>query len=147
MGKKLGAREKLLDKAIVDRLLAAIRVGATHEEAAHCAGIHPSTMYVWLSKARQPRAPKLYTDFAEKFKRAESNGMVTVAERVFRASSDDWRAGAHWLACRSIRWVSREKAADEERFLSRILALAKESLSDEAYEELLSAVAEDHDFS
>lgn len=72
----------------VDRLLAALRLGATHRIAAQCAGIGVSTMRDWIRDKPM---------FAESVAEAEAYGAVLMLERITAAANEGtWQAAA-WL--------------------------------------------------
>jgi len=48
-------------------LLDALYDGATTADAARAAGVHPSTVYRWLEKGREPGARRCYQLFAWRF--------------------------------------------------------------------------------
>ena len=100
---------KIHDPNVVDRICTAIKVGATNEQAARCAGVSDRAIRSWLEKACVPGCRKVYSDFAEALSRARDEGIVTLAARIYKASEHDWRAAAHILACRSDDWVKKER--------------------------------------
>lgn len=72
----------------VDRLLASLRLGATHRIAAQCAGIGVSTMRDWLRDKPM---------FADAVREAEAYGAVLMLERITTAANEGtWQAAA-WL--------------------------------------------------
>jgi len=72
----------------VDRLLASLRLGATHRIAAQCAGIGVSTMRDWLRDKPM---------FADAVREAEAYGAVLMLERITAAANEGtWQAAA-WL--------------------------------------------------
>ena len=72
----------------VDRLLASLRLGATHRIAAQCAGIGVTTMRDWLRDKPM---------FAEAVREAEAYGAVLMLERITAAAKEGtWQAAA-WL--------------------------------------------------
>jgi hypothetical protein len=110
-----GRPSKLTPDA-TERLLAAIRAGATRRDAALAAGIHRRTFERWMTRAAEPSAPAEYAAFAASIERAEAEGRVALGAIITRAARKDWRAAAHLLAVRDPdNWAKREKVEHSGR--------------------------------
>lgn len=86
------------------KILYAISLGASVEDAARAAGIGESTFYLWQEKGRKARAAKNLDDpfarFLEEIESARSRGKCRLLEVISRASALDWKAAA-WRLERS----------------------------------------------
>ena len=71
----------------VERLLEAIRLGATYRHACDYAGIHIDTFYGWQDK---------HPEFSEQIKLAEGAGVISNLQVIKTASAENWTAAA-WL--------------------------------------------------
>src|SRR5215831_11568853 len=71
-----------------DRILDAIRAGATRRAAAGHANVDESTLWRWTQRN---------ATFASDLARAEHDVEVRYAALIQHAASDDWRAAAWWL--------------------------------------------------
>jgi transcriptional regulator with XRE-family HTH domain len=108
--KKPGPIPKLLDPVVREKLLNAVKVGLTYEQAAASAGISLNTITKWLAKAREPSADEIYTDFIKALEQAQYEGLEELAARIYAASNKDWKAAAHLLACRyPEHWAKQER--------------------------------------
>lgn len=71
----------------VEKLLEAIRLGATYRHACDYAGIHIDTFYEWQDK---------HPEFPEQIKLAEGAGVISNLQVIKTASAENWTAAA-WL--------------------------------------------------
>lgn len=71
----------------VEKLLEAIRLGATYKHACDYAGIHIDTFYEWQDK---------HPEFPERVKAAEGAGVISNLQVIKTASAENWTAAA-WL--------------------------------------------------
>jgi hypothetical protein len=74
--------------ATVERILSAIRSGATRQIAASCGGINEDTLYVWL---------KTYPEFSEQIQMVEAETAEKFLKSVQSAAKKNWKAAAWWL--------------------------------------------------
>ena len=95
-----GPTLRFLRPQVRERLLAAVRLGMSDAQAAACAGLHRDTLRRWLVKAADPDAPAHFRHFRRDLELARAEGILDLAEVIFRAADTDWRAAAHLLACR-----------------------------------------------
>jgi hypothetical protein len=108
--KKPGPIPKLLDPVVREKLLNAVKVGLTYEQAAASAGLHRDTIRQWLVKADEPDAPEVYRLFRQALEQAQHEGLEELAARIYAASNKDWKAAAHLLACRyPEHWAKQER--------------------------------------
>lgn len=83
------ARPTKLTPETQDRIVTAIRLGATYELAAQYGGIHYDTFRVWMDK---------YPAFSEAIKKAEGEALVGWLAKIEKAANDGaWQAAA-WKA-------------------------------------------------
>ena len=87
---------KIRDKATRDRILRAVRLGATHALAAQAGGIGRRTLYDWLERGKQ--APHgVYREFHDAFNHAEASGAEMALAVIAKAArGGQWQA-AGWL--------------------------------------------------
>jgi transposase-like protein len=71
-----------------ERVLEAIKAGATRRAAAGHAGIDEDTLQNWRRR---------YSGFSEAIARAEHDVEVRCTATILKASNDDWRAASWWL--------------------------------------------------
>lgn len=82
---KVGRKTKYTPER-VEKILQAIRLGATYKIACAYAGINPDTFYEWL---------KRHPEFADAVKQAEGVGAIGWLEKIERAANDgEWTAAA-----------------------------------------------------
>lgn len=96
---------------VVDRLLNAIRAGATYEVACDHAGIAYSTLRSWIVAAEESRNDQAKMDLLEAIKKAEADAEVANIALIRKAASDgQWQAAAWILERRHPeRWARRER--------------------------------------
>lgn len=93
---RIMARRTKLTKEITDKIIKAIKTGATYELCAQYAGIAPSTFYLWMKQGRE-RKSKQKIEFLESIKRAESMGAIGNLGLIQKSAQDgDWKASA-WI--------------------------------------------------
>lgn len=96
--KKTGARGKYTPER-VERILEALRLGATHELACLHAGIHRDTLYEWMNSK---------DDFSDRIKEAEGAGAIGWLDKIEKAANDgNWQAAAWKLERRYPRQYGR----------------------------------------
>lgn len=79
------ARKSKYEPERVQKILDAIRLGATHELACNYAGVSITTFYEWKSTK---------AEFSEAVKQAEGAGAVKWLERIEAAANEQWQAAA-----------------------------------------------------
>jgi transposase-like protein len=114
-----------LTPVLKNRLLKAIRTGATHKLACQYAGIGEETLYRWLRLGGQGRHP--YREFWEALKKAEGTAAVGWLEHIEQAAGEgSWQAAAWKLERRypdeyGRQIIQHELSSDERQ--QRIAAL------------------------
>jgi transposase-like protein len=110
------ARRTKLTKEIQDKIIQAVKTGATYDICAQYAGIAPSTFYLWMKQGRE-RKSKDKIEFLEEIKRAESMGAIANLTLIQRAAQGgDWKASA-WIMERRHGYSKQNnfnRAEDEE---------------------------------
>lgn len=80
------ARKTKYTPEVVDKLVMAVKLGATHELACAYAGINPDTFYHWMNTK---------PEFSETIKGAEGAGAVQWLGKIEKAASEgNWQAAA-----------------------------------------------------
>jgi hypothetical protein len=93
-----------------ERIVDAVRTGASRQVVAEAAGIARSTLQVWHAKGQSPGAPKAYRDLVTACTAAEAQREVEALTTIRRVGGDDWRADAWYLAyVRGYRLSSRHE--------------------------------------
>jgi len=88
------ARKSKFSEAVTDRILEALRLGATYEIAAEYAGISRSTLYNWMEKGKEQNRGQ-YKTFLDSIKGAEARGAIAnLAMIETAAKSGNWKAAA-----------------------------------------------------
>lgn len=91
----MGRRTKLTPD-IVQKLVEAISIGCTYEQACDYAGIAASTFYAWMSNGRNGKEG--FIEFLETIKKANAKSVVANLAVVQRAARDgQWQAAAFIL--------------------------------------------------
>jgi hypothetical protein len=87
---------KIRNKTTRDRIIRAVRLGATHALAAQAGGIGRRTLYDWLDRGKQ--APHgVYREFYDDFHQAEAAGAEMALAVIAKAArGGQWQA-AGWL--------------------------------------------------
>ena len=116
------ARPTKLTPKVREHIVESIRAGAYAEQAAHAAGIAPSTYYDWLRRGEAGERP--FSEFSDALRAGEAEAEVA-AVTVIRdaAQAGDWRAAAHYLDRRHPeRWGRRhhvDQAAEPTDHLNK----------------------------
>ena len=118
-----------------DKILAAVRCGASFKTACGAAGIHESTFYRWQERGAEQDAPSEYREFCEDLTHAEEEGNAARVALIMRAAKTDWRAAA-WLLERTNpdRWSMRykiEHSGQREMTLVEVLTALRSDLPDQ----------------
>jgi hypothetical protein len=122
-----GRPTKLTAKA-AERIVAAVRTGASRQVAADAAGVSRSTLQLWLAKGQGPRAPKAHRELVDALAAAEAQREVRAHAHIARAGQEDWRAEAWYLAyVRGYRLTSRHELTGPD---GGPLAVAGDALGD-----------------
>lgn len=88
------ARKSKFSEAVTDRIMEALRLGATYEIAAEYAGISRSTLYNWMEKGKEQSRGQ-YKTFLDSIKGAEARGAIAnLAMIETAAKSGNWKAAA-----------------------------------------------------
>lgn len=94
-GRPKVGRPTKLDAGVQERIMDAIRKGATIEMAAQYGGISGATFYNWQQRGREGERP--FVEFFEALKAAEAEGVVTCLTHITTAAqSGAWQAAA-WI--------------------------------------------------
>lgn len=90
------ARRTKLTPVVQQRIVGAIKTGATYELAAQFGGITRATLWLWLRKG-QDQKRGIYRTFFDEFKSAEAQSCVRALAVVNKSANDgSWQAAA-WL--------------------------------------------------
>lgn len=89
-------RPSKLTKETQDRLISAIKAGATLEAACNYAGIDYTTFRKWMKKGESSRSGKFF-EFFNAIKRAEAELEVRCALEWNKKITEDWRAAKEFL--------------------------------------------------
>jgi transposase-like protein len=85
--RRTGGRRSKLTPEIHDRIVNAVRAGATFNAAAGAAGISERTLYNWINEAEEPNAPSWKVQFLQDLYRARDELEVrVVAGSVMKAA-------------------------------------------------------------
>jgi hypothetical protein len=90
-----GGRPSKLTPEVQARIVAALRVGATHAIAAAHGGVDVATLQRWLASS-SPR----YREFRDAARAASAKGDVVALSTVATAAQTDWRAAMRLLEAR-----------------------------------------------
>ena len=89
----MARKSKFID-AVTDRIMEALRLGATYELAAEYAGISRSTLYNWMEKGKDQDRGQ-YRTFLDIIKAAEAKGAIANLAMIETAArAGDWKAAA-----------------------------------------------------
>ena len=86
------SRNSKLTPDVADRIISAVRTGASEAAAAEAAGISRSTLSEWLSRGRgEHERPKrrIYANLVDAIKRARSELIVELTDTVKRGATPD----------------------------------------------------------
>lgn len=135
-----GRPTKLTPK-VTAAVVKALEAGAYLDDAAAFAGIHYATLADWMQKAREGKGQR-FSDFAEAVQRAQSKAVVADLQIIKKAAKrGDWRAAAWVLEHRNPAKFGPNVKLQVQSEHQQLLKLAKEALSPEDYERLLTAYA------
>ncbi len=95
--RKVG-RPLLLDARVHDRLVRAVRLGLSWDDAAKAARISTATLHEWRARGRQREEP--FATLVDDLEEAEAEGAEEMFRRIVDASEEDWRAAAWVLGAR-----------------------------------------------
>lgn len=111
-----------------DRLIVAIKKGATYELACNYAGIHYCTLLNWRKLAEEDKLPA-YIEFFRDLKEAEGHTALIWLDKIDKAMADGcWQAAAWKLERRHYKWYSSNAAVIE---FNKRLQRMEEGESDE----------------
>src|SRR3569623_2191215 len=79
----------------VDRIVAALRRGATRKGAASCAGIRPSTLYEWIRRGKAGEQP--YAAFWGRVQVEQRAWEVSALSKIHKAAEAGVWTAAAWL--------------------------------------------------
>lgn len=109
------SRPSKLTPNLSQRIVEALRLGATREHAASYAGISPRTLYNWLSKGSTARNG-MYLQFFQDVKKAEGENTVSMLGVIKTAAQTDWKAAAWCLErCRGYTRTNAIRVAIESQ--------------------------------
>ena len=84
-------------KTSQDKIIKALKAGATMQIAADVAGVGRSTIYKWIAKGEQPRAQKIFKTFAEKVRAADAHAAMTALKTINHSIQEGDVKSAMWL--------------------------------------------------
>jgi len=100
------SRQTKLTPVIQERIMQAIRVGATYRLACLYGGISEDTLARWRDLGKKGRKP--YADFADAFEKAEGSAAIAWLAHIEKAAMDgQWTASAWRLERRFPREYGR----------------------------------------
>jgi transposase len=101
-------RPTKLTSEVQKRICDALSVGATHRLACEYGGISHETLYTWLHKGTDGKAP--YVEFVDAFTRAQGTAAVGWLAKIEQAASaGDWRAAAWKLEKRYAEGYGKQR--------------------------------------
>jgi len=87
-----------------------IKLGMTMTDSARAAGVNPRTLYLWMEKAKAGQVG--YDAVLDALEHDRAIGQAALAQRIAKASDDDWRAAAWILERRHTEtWGKTDKLA------------------------------------
>ncbi len=89
-----------------ERIVRAIRVGATYELAAQFGGITYQTFLNWMTRGQGSRRGR-YFEFFEAVKRAEGEAAIKWLALIDKAAATTWQAAAWKIERRYPQWYGR----------------------------------------
>jgi transposase len=101
----MGRRSKL-EPEISKRILEAVSVGCTYEQAAEYAGIHVSTFYAWMARGRE-ESEGVFSEFHDQVKKANSKSAIANLAIIQRAARDGSWTAAAWILERRHGFTNR----------------------------------------
>jgi len=87
-------------KQTQDKICKALKAGATMQIAADIAGVGRSTIYKWIARGEEPRAQKVFKDFAEKVRAADAHAAMFALETINHSIQEGDVKSAMWLLSR-----------------------------------------------
>jgi hypothetical protein len=130
------ARPSLFTDLVTDKILNALRRGATNEVAARLAGIHPRTLQNWLVSSD----PEL-KDFAVQVEQVKANAELDLIEEI--RSNPDFRAKGKILDALNKNYrntIRVEKVFEEE--IAELTEFLQTKLSNTAFQEYIQALSQ-----
>lgn len=108
-------RKSKLTPEVVEKITGAIKMGNDNKVAAALAGISEPTYYMWLDKAKEPNARKVYVEFLESVEQAQAQAEAFAVAKVQKAANDGkWQASTWWLERKHPkRWGQTNKIKQE----------------------------------
>jgi lambda repressor-like predicted transcriptional regulator len=122
-------RKTIFNYTIKARILNAARRGASRRECAKQAGIHPKTLYLWLSSEKEE-----LQDFIKEFLEIESEYDLNLKESV--VGSGDARTAFRLYQERN----KSDDDKDDTQALTKLLLRLQGKMSVEAFNELIDAL-------
>jgi len=108
-------RPTKLTPETANRIVQAVKAGATYDVAARAAGVSEATLYGWKARGAREGTGQ-YFEFLERVKRAEAEGELALMGHVATAMSTTWQAAAWMLERRwPDRWGRRDRVNVELR--------------------------------
>jgi hypothetical protein len=102
-------RPTKLDNEVMNKVIEALREGATRKGAAEYAGITYNTLLNWLDRGQQEQEGPFF-DFFVLVQAEEAELEVRLCGFWQNAASEDWRAAAEMLSRRREGWSSQPMA-------------------------------------
>jgi len=96
----------------MDRILTALKAGASHEAAAIRGGVHVATFYRWMEKGEAAKTGQ-YREFHDAVKEAEAEAEVALVAKIRRHGDDSWQANAWLLERRHPDRYGRRERVDQ----------------------------------
>ena len=118
------ARTLTLTKVVHNRIIAAVRNGASVEVAAQAAGVSKSAVYNWLAWGREPDAEPHFVELVEALEKASGENQTRLIAVIQKATATTWQAAA-WMLERKYpdQWGRKDRIAGDtlkEREAERI---------------------------
>lgn len=83
-----------LTDTIRQRLLEALRIGASYALAAQYAGISEDTLSRWIRQGDQPSGRREFAELCEQITKARAHCAISALVTIEKAAPNDWRAAA-----------------------------------------------------
>lgn len=130
------------DPAIADveteKILQALRTGASLEACSAYAGIPRSTFFRWLTTGRRPDAEPIYRQLAEQVDEALAVFEVTAMARITKAGEEQWQADAWRLERKFPDRYGRRTRVDGNVTVQAVPFIDTSQLTIEEQEQLLT---------
>lgn len=137
-GKKGTRGETEFTKKVGDKVIDAIRVGMTMEDAAEFASISKSTLFRWLGLAASRDSGRLLKNFSDRVSQAKQSEKFRSLQKIHRAK--DWRAAAWWLGVRDPKTYGPKVRVTLDSEYEAALERLKKALPPEMYDLALDAI-------